>query len=586
VAVREAIPRREEAGESVSSFAKSLFLGEIHEELVFPWPDPDRSEQDRIRELNAQIREYCADHYDPRQAEEERWIPDRVLRDLGEIGALGLYVEEEYGGQGLSQTGYARVFETIGQIDATLAIVLGVHQSIGFKGISLFGTDEQKQRFLPDLATGRKLAAFALTETEAGSDAYHVRSRAVEQPDGSWLLNGEKRYIGNGSRADVITTFAGAEVGGEDRHIALLLEKGMKGLEVGERYDTMGLRANDLRRLYFKDVRVPAENVLGEPGQGFRVAMQVLNNGRIGLGSGSVGGSKKLLDLAIDHVKERRQFGRPLADFELVQDKIGWMVSYLFGLESMTYLTCGLVDAGVPDYSLESAICKVSGTEFLWYAANRALQLAGGEGYMRDLPYEKVLRDTRIYPIFEGANDVLRAFIALGGFKPVGEKLEGLSEIELSDPIGSIGVLIDYASGRIQREVRPDKLSMAHEELSDHAAAASEQVKRLASVTEKLLREHRKDIIERQFQQKRLADNVADIYAQIALLSRVSHIFDDQGVEPSGQERFIADTFCRRAATRVESRFDQIESNDDERMTAIAKLAYKRGSYGYALFED
>jgi acyl-CoA dehydrogenase family protein 9 len=586
VAVREAIPRQEEAEEGVSSFAKSLFLGEIHEELVFPWPDPDREEQDRIRELNARIRDYCAEHYDPRQVEEERWIPDQVFRDLGEIGALGLYVPKEYGGQGLSQTGYARVFETVGQIDATLAIVLGVHQSIGFKGISLFGTDEQKQRFLPDLATGRKLAAFALTEPEAGSDAYHVRSRAVEQPDGSWVLNGEKRYIGNGSRADVITTFARAEVGGEDRHIALLLEKGMEGLEVGERYDTMGLRANDLRRLYFKDVRVPPENVLGDPGQGFRVAMQILNNGRIGLGTGSVGGAKKLLDLAIEHVKERRQFGQPLADFELVQDKIGWMVSYLFGLESMTYLTCGLVDAGVPDYSLESAICKVSGTEFLWYAANRALQLAGGEGYMRDQPYEKVLRDTRIYPIFEGANDVMRAFIALGGIKPVGEKLEGLSEIELSDPIGSIGVLIDFASDRIQREVRPDKISLAHEDLSDHADSVSEQVKRLASVTEKLLREHRKDIIARQFQQKRLADNIADIYAQVAVLSRVSHIFEDQGVEPSGQERFIADTFCQRAGARVESRFDQIESNDDERMTAIAKLAYKRGSYGYALFED
>src|SRR5215208_3997261 len=294
-----------------------------------------------------------------------RPIPDQVLRDLGEIGALGLYVDRSYGGQGLSQTGYARVFETVGQIDATLAIVLGVHQSIGFKGISLFGTDEQKERWLPDLATGRKLAAFALTETEAGSDAYHVRSRAVEQPDGSWLLNGEKRYIGNGSRADVITTFARAEVGGKDRHIALLLEKGMKGLEVGERYDTMGLRGNDLRRLYFKDVRVPPENVLGEPGEGFRVAMQILNNGRIGLGTGSVGATKKLLDLSIDHVKERRQFHRPLADFELVQDKIGWMVSNLFGLESMCYLTCGLVDAGVEDYSLESAICKVSGTEFL-----------------------------------------------------------------------------------------------------------------------------------------------------------------------------------------------------------------------------
>ena len=586
MAVREAIPRKAEAKEGVSSFAKSLFLGEIHEELVFPWPSPDPEEQDRIRDLNTRIREYCAEHYDPRQVEEENWIPDQVFRDLGEIGALGLYVDERYGGQGLSQTGYARVFETVGQIDATLAIVLGVHQSIGFKGISLFGTDEQKERFLPDLATGRKLAAFALTEPEAGSDAYHVRSRAVEQPDGSWILNGEKRYIGNGSRADVITTFARAEVGGEDKHIALVLEKGMDGLEVGERYDTMGLRANDLRRLYFKDVRVPPENVLGEPGQGFRVAMQILNNGRIGLGTGSVGGAKKLLDLSIEHVKERRQFGQPLADFELVQDKIGWMVSYLFGLESMTYLTCGLVDQQVPDYSLESAICKVSGTEFLWYAANRALQLAGGEGYMRDRPYEKVLRDTRIYPIFEGANDVMRAFIALGGFKPVGEKLEGLSEIELSDPIGSIGVLIDYASDRIQREVRPDKVTRAHEDLSEHADAVSDQVKQLADVTEKLLREHGRDIIGRQAQQKRLADNISDIYAQIAVLSRVTAIFEDQGVEPSGQERFIADTFCTRAARRVANRFDQVESNDDERMTAIAKLAYKRGSYGYALFED
>jgi acyl-CoA dehydrogenase family protein 9 len=588
MAVREAIPKAPEAEteQEVSSFAKSLFLGEIHEECVFPWPKPDTDEQDRIRELNTRIREYCAENYDPRRVEEERWIPDEVLRDLGEIGALGLYVPEKYGGQGLSQTGYARVFETVGQIDATLAIVLGVHQSIGFKGISLYGNDEQKERFLPDLAAGRKLAAFALTEPEAGSDAYHVKSRAVQQPDGSWVLNGEKRFIGNGSRADVITTFARAEVNGEDRHIALLLEKGMEGLEVGERYDTMGLRANDLRHLYFKDIRVPAENVLGEPGEGFRVAMQILNNGRIGLGTGSVGGAKKLLDLSIDHVKERRQFGQPLADFELVQDKIGWMVSYLFALESMCYLTCGLVDQGIPDYSLESAVCKVSGTEFLWYAANRALQLAGGEGYLRDRPYEKVLRDTRIYPIFEGANDVMRAFIALGGFKPVGEKLEGLGEIGLGDPIGSIGVLIDYASDRIQREVRPDRITRAHEELSDHADSVSDQVKQLADVSEKLLREHKKGIIERQFQQKRLADNLADIYAQIALLSRISHTFEDQGVEASGQERFIADTFCTRAASRVSSRFDQIESNDDERMISIAKLAYKRGSYGYALFEN
>ena len=491
-----------------------------------------------------------------------------------------------YGGQGLSQTGYARVFETFAQIDATLSIVLGVHQSIGFKGIHMFGSDEQKERFLPDLAAGRKLAGFALTEPEAGSDAYELKSRAVRQPDGSYVLNGEKRYIGNGSKGDVFTAFARCEVDGKDRHIALILEKGMKGFEVGERFDTMGLRGNDLRRLYFNDVKVPAENVLGEPGDGFKIAMSILNNGRIGLGTGSVGATKHLLDLAIAHVKERRQFDRPLADFELVQDKIAWMVSYLFGLESMCYLTCGLVDRGIEDYSLESAICKVSGTEFLWYAANRAMQLKGGAGYMKDEPYEKILRDIRIFPIFEGANDVMRAFVALSGMKPVGEKLSGLGEIGLGDPIGSIGVLADYVGGRIKSQVRPDRISLAHPELSDHANAVSDQVNELHGRAEGLLREHKKGIVDAQFQQKRIFAAIADIYAQIAVLSRVTSIFEDQGVEPSGQERYIADTFCARAAGRVRSGFQQMEDNDDERVGAIAKLAFKRGEYGYALFED
>src|SRR5918997_3465937 len=327
---------------------------------------------------------------------------------------------------------------------------MGVHQSIGMKGIVMFGTDEQKERFLPDLASGRKLAGFALTEPNAGSDAYNLESRAVRQPDGSWKLNGEKRYIGNGSK-DVLVTFARTEIDGKDRHTAFIVEKGMEGFEAGHRYDTMGLRGNDLRQLHFNDVRIPPENVLGEPGKGFRMAMHILNNGRLSLGTGAVGASKRILDSIIGHVKERRQFGMPLADFELVQDKIGWLVSYTFGIESAAYLTTGLVENGVPDYSLESAICKVAGTEFMWYAANRALQLKGGAGYMRDEFYEKMLRDIRIFPIFEGANDVMRAFIALSGMKPLGEKLSELGEIGLGDPIGSLGVLVDYFGGRIQR---------------------------------------------------------------------------------------------------------------------------------------
>jgi acyl-CoA dehydrogenase family protein 9 len=269
-----------------------------------------------------------------------------------------------------------------------------------------------------------------------------------------------------------------------------------------------------------------------------------------------------------------------------VQDKIGWMVSYLFGLESMAYLTTGLVNRGVPDYSLESAICKVAGTEFLWYGANRALQLAGGAGYMRDQPYEKILRDIRIFPIFEGANDVMRAFIALAGMKPLGDELRELGGVSLSDPIGSIGVLAEYVAGRIAREVRPNRITKAHDALDDLAGSVSEQVKRLRAVTEGLLREHGGAIAERQFHQKRLASAVSDVYAQVAVLSRVSAHFDEHRVEPSGQESYICDTFCRRAAARVTLALDQVETNDDERVVAIAKLAYRRGEYGYAFFED
>jgi acyl-CoA dehydrogenase family protein 9 len=575
------------AAADITSFAKAMVLGEIHEELVFPFPLPDEAEAEKVRNLIGAFREYAADNIDSREIDEQAWIEDRVFTDLGERGLLGLYVPEEYGGQGLSQTGYARVFEAFGQVDGSLTVALGVHQSIGMKGIVLFGSDEQKERFLPDLASGRKLAGFGLTEPNAGSDAYHVESRAVRQSDGSWVLNGEKRWIGNGGRGSVFCVFARAELAdGKDSHIALIVEKGMKGFDAGEPYDTMGLRGNNLTPLYFKDVRVPPENVLGEPGEGFRIAMEVLNNGRLSLGTGSVGLAKRLIDLAIDHVTSRRQFGRALADFDMVEEKIGWMVSYLFGLESMAYLTTGLVDAGIEDYSVESAMAKVTGTEFAWYQANRALQLAGGLGYMRDQPYEQILRDIRIFPIFEGANDVLRSFVALSVLKPLGDELKLLADVDLADPVRAVGAWAGYVGGRLKREVRPDSITLADDALSELAAPVTGQVKRLRAVSEGLLRRYGRDITDQGMHHKRLAAALSDIYAQISVLSRVTSIFGDQGVEASGQERYIAETFCTRAARRVGLELDKIESNDDERMHSIARLAYKRGAYGYALFED
>jgi acyl-CoA dehydrogenase family protein 9 len=472
------------------------------------------------------------------------------------------------------------MFEAISEIDATLGIVLGVHQSIGYKGIQLFGTAEQRERFLPDLASGRKLAAFALTEPGAGSDAYHLASTAELQPDGSYVLNGEKRYIGNGSRADVLTTFARTPSGA---HVALLVESDMDGFEVGERYDTMGLRANDLRRLSFRDVRVPKANVLGVEGQGFSIAMEVLNNGRMSLGTASVAAARNLADMTIAHVLEREQFGRPLAEFELVQDKIGWMVSYTYGLEAMCYLTTGLVDRGMQDYSLESAIVKVAGTDFIWQAANRAFQLAGGRAYLRSEPYEKILRDIRIFPIFEGANDVLRSFIALNGIEPVAAQVAGLAHVNLRDPLSAVGMVADYVGAMVRRRVQPPRLSGTDDRFARQAATVGRQVERLREVTEHLLRRHGEAIKLRQAQHKRLAAAVTDIYAQIATLARVSDVLDRPEQGMVGDEPYIAETFCLRAAERVDRQFARIDRNDDERAFAIAEAAYRRARYHHTV---
>lgn len=560
-----------------SSFTRGLFLGEIHEDMVLPFPRLDPEERAKVEGMVEKLRSWADARYDARAVEVAGRLPEGMWRELGELGMLGLSVDESYGGQGLSQTGYCKLFEEIGAIDSALAVILGVHQSIGYKAIVMYGTAEQKERLIPDLVAGRKRAGFALTEPNAGSDAFHLETTATLQPDGSYLLEGEKRWIGNGS-GDVLTTFARTPQGG---HVAVIVEKGMEGFEVGRRYETMGLQANDLRHLYFKGVRIPPENVLGEEGEGFRIATGVLNTGRMSLGSGAVGGARLLLDLAVEHVTRREQFGQPLADFALVKQKIGWLASYTYGIESMTYLTTGLVDAGVEHIDLESAMVKVSSTEFLWYAANRVFQLAGGRAYMKDEPFEKILRDIRIFPIFEGANDVMRMFVALNGLETVGEELEDLQTFDFTEPIRSLGVYADYVGGRLKRRTARDRLDGAGDELSDEADRCSRQVVALRNASEHLLRTHGRSIQERQGSLKRLADSAADIYAQVATISRVSDVAS--GESGYGDEIEIARVFCRRAADRVDRALGNIDAEDVTPFHRVAEAVYERGGYGHSI---
>ncbi|QBI20653.1 acyl-CoA dehydrogenase [Egibacter rhizosphaerae] len=566
-----------------SSFTKSLFRGELHDEMLSPYPRLSGDERVRADELIAAVHEVAERHHDPWEIERRGWIGDEFLAALGEEGLLGLSVPTELGGQGLSQTAYCRVSEEFGRIDGTLAVVMGVHQSLGTKAIQLFGTQEQRERWLPDLARGSKLAAFALTEPGAGSDASSLATRATPQADGSWRLDGEKRWIGNGDK-DVLVAFA--SIVGEDGggHIALVVEQGMEGLSSPFGYETMGLKGNALRHVRFDGVRVPPENVLGEPGEGFGVAMHVLNHGRMSLGTGAVGGAKRLLELAINHTRSRRQFGHPLADFGLVREKVAWTVAHTYAIEAMAYQTTGLHDAGVPDVALESAMVKIASTEFLWYAANRAFQLAGGSAYMAGSPYEKILRDIRVYPIFEGANDVLRLFVAMAGLKPLGDELREVASFELTQPVRTIGLIADYVLGRVQRELRSDRMTSAHASLSDLAQPVASQVGDLRGASEQLLRRHGRGVTEQQGQLKRLAHVAMDLYAQAAVVSRLTRRIDEVGVEMVGEERELAETFCARSQQRVRRHLRQLEDNDDDRLDAIARVAYEEGGYRYDVF--
>jgi acyl-CoA dehydrogenase family member 9 len=497
------------------SFTEEMVGGRLRADWLLPYPSADPEESAKVDALTSAMLDYCAEAVDSQRIEDQGWIGDDLVRCFAERGLMGLGIPQSYGGQGLSMTGYCRMFEALGGIDPALALVIGIHQSIGTRGIVEYGSEEQKERFLPDLASARRLAAFALTEPSAGSDAYNIRTRAVRQPDGSWRLNGEKCFIGNGDKGSVFVTFARTEVDGRDRHVALIVEKGMDGFECGERYRTMGLCANDVRPLYFKDVRVPPENVLGAPGEGFRIAQRVLQNGRLTIAAGNVGCMSHILDLVREHVTSREAFGSALSDFGLVQEKVARMATQVLVVKAMTYLTTGFVDDGALDSSIEIAMCKINATDFVVEAANRALDLRGGAGYMASEPYEKILRDVRVFPIFEGSNDVLRPWIALKAF---GSVVERMSQNGSAPPPARSGL--------------------------PELAGVEDQVERIAEATKSLLVEFGEDVRYRQLDQHRLADALTQAFAQAAVLS-----YTASGA--SEREQLMAESFCTQAGRSV-----------------------------------
>jgi len=565
------------------SFMKSLFHGVIAEELIFPFPEFSKDERDNTAMILDSVRKFMDANVDPAKIDQEQVIPPSVIEGMKELGLFGMIIPQEYGGIGLSASSYARVVQEVAGHDASLAVTLGAHQSIGLKGILLFGNEQQKLEYLPKLASGEHVAAFALTEPSAGSDAAAIQTRAEPLPDGSgYVLNGSKIWITNGGFADVFTVFArtsAPEAGQKPKITAFIVDRGM-GVKNGPPEHKLGIRGSSTTEVFFEDVHVPQKNVLGDVGRGFKVAVEVLNSGRLGLAAGAVGGCKKLIKMAVDRVQERKAFGRPIGEFGLIKDKIAGMMAETFAIESMTYLTAGLVDNKVSDYSLESAICKVYASETLWRVVNETLQIAAGIGYMKEYPYERALRDSRINLIFEGTNEILRCFVALSGMQGPGKELAEVVRA-MREPIKGFGLLSDFAIRKARTALGRERMTRAHPVLNKEAVVFEDYTADLSKNIDKALRKHGREIAEMQYTQKRVAEMAMDLYAIAACLSRTTRAIEKRGEEGARREIDLTTVFVASAERRLEELVRSFDKNDDELRKSVASRAYSDGGYPF-----
>ncbi len=573
--------------EYVSSFSKALFSGHIDEQKIFPYPSPPKEDVEMLSMTLEAIEKFAKDNIDSHKIDEQGKISEEVLQGLKDLGLFGMNIPQEYGGLGFSATSYARAIECLAGIDGSVAVTVGAHQSIGLKGILLAGTEEQKRKYLPELATGKRVAAFALTEPLSGSDAQSMKTEFKKLPNGNYVLNGSKLWITNGGFADVFVVFAkgkttrnGVEA---ERVSAFIVERSYKGFSNGPEEKKMGIKGSSTVALFLDNVEVPKENLLAEEGRGFKLAMEILNSGRMGLAAGCIGSSKKMLKASIQHANERKQFGKPIGEYGMIKEKIARMVLEIFVMESMVYMSTAMVDRHDPDYSLESAICKVYCSEANWRVINDALQIAGGTGFMKEYAYEQTLRDSRINLIFEGTNEILRLFISLAGMQGPGEHLKEVASA-MKSPLKSYGLISEFIGERIAKSmprglVGGNQIQKAHALLKNEASIIEEVVADFEMNVTKLFWKHGKSIVEKQFALRRVADIALELYAMLCVLSRVSNEIEKKGAEKSFMEIHIAKVFIEQARRRAKSNIKSFDKNVDEPMKEIASKSYEIGAY-------
>jgi acyl-CoA dehydrogenase family protein 9 len=438
------------------------------------------------------------------------------------------------------------------------------------------------------LARGETLAAYALTEPEIGSDAQNIRTSAELSADGArWVLRGHKIWIGNAHRAGVIATFAQTPVErrGEmvPRLTAFIIRPDMSGFRVLGTVRKLGIRGSTQAELLYENLEVPADHVLGSVGKGFAVAVNVLNAGRLTLAAGCTGAAKRLLGEMATYAEQRVQFGHPLAHFEITQRKMSQLAAGIYACDAMLGVLASLADHGGSEFSLEAACAKVFSSDLIWGATDEMVQIAGGRGFVKPFPYERFLRDARINRIFEGANEVLRLFIALNGVQSPAESLKEVGTA-LRRPLRHLGLLSGYAASRIRSRLGASATLDAplHPRLGKHKSYFEKHVSELKNSTQRTIMRYRSGIVDRQLVLERLANMAIELVATACVLSRTQSLIDERGIEKCERELELCDLFCVESGRRFRSNriaLDGREEEVDSSSRAVAAVVRKEQRY-------
>ena len=452
--------------------------------------------------------------YPASSLEEKGTVPADLMEKLGRNDFFGLTIPREYGGLGLSLSQYLHIVETLASENMSLGILALAHLSIGLKGILLFGTEEQKRKYLPVAASGEMIFSYALTEPQTGSDARNIQTVAAVSEDGKhYILNGSKTYITNANYAGGLTVFAQLDPAKPGYMGAFIIETAWDGVKIGKDMPKMGLKASSTAAIQFQDVKVPRENLLGRPGDGFKIAMVILNYGRLALGAASAGMMKQsLLDMS-DRAARRTQFGVPINQFELIQEKMVRAKVNGYVASAMTAFTAGMLESNpTASVAIESSHCKLFGTTRAWETIYDALQVAGGSGYLTTQPYEKRMRDFRVTTIFEGTTEIHSIYPALFLLRDLNKRLQ----VGASGRLPQLIALVKKIFSRIRWPIAFDEKMMNR---AARFAKASARRVRLMILLGFLI--YGKSVSRREFFLRRITTLSLYIYGIIAVLARL-----------------------------------------------------------------